>query len=160
MELGLGVGYSQLGHDRQENDAMGVSLDANFNNGFRAILNWVDMGDNNDLDISTHNSEQFIGVGLAYTAGDWTIAANWGEYSEEYDYSSSVKAKRNQSGHALVVNYDMGGSAEVQLGYTKADCRQNMIDGIIWYDHVFQHDDCFAGRQGDSRMSLGVAMSF
>ena len=159
MELGLGVGYSQLGNEREEDDAMGVSLDADFNNGFRAILNWVDMGDNNNLDNRSF-SEQYIGVGLGYTVDDWTFAANWGEYSEEYDFSSSLKANRRSSGYALVVNYDMGGGAEVQLGYTKADCLQQTIDGTLWFDHVFNHDDCFAGSLGDSRMSFGVAMSF
>ena len=47
MELGIGIGYSQRGHEREVNDALGVSLGANFDNGFRATLNWVDMGDVN-----------------------------------------------------------------------------------------------------------------
>ena len=157
MELGIGVGYSQLGHEREEDDALGVSLDANFNNGFRAILNWVDMGDNNGgTGFRNLAGEQYIGVGLGYTKADWTVAANWGKYSEDVD----LTIKPGQSGHAVVVNYDLGGDAEVQLGYANSKC--------IWFDRgsltfsspAVPGTDCADGGVGYSRISLGVAMSF
>ena len=151
MELGVGVGYSQLGHDRKEDDSIGVSLDADFNNGFRAILNWVDMGDAlND----NGNGEQYMGIGLGYTVDDWTIAANWGQISED---TPSTDDDPEQSGYALVVNYDLGGGAEVQFGYSKASCGE--------HGTVVAHADCnggtdhLTGVDGD-RISLGVAMSF
>ena len=56
------MGYSQLALDVNEDDAIGVSLDADFDNGFRAILNWIDMGDAGSRDVD----EQYIGVGLGY----------------------------------------------------------------------------------------------
>ena len=161
MELGLGVGYSQLGHDGDENSAIGVSLDANFNNGFRAILNWVDMGDNNRY-LLDRAGEKYIGVGLGYTMDDWTIAANWGKYSED----PPITHQRRQSGYAVVVNYDLGGGAEVQFGYAKSDCEivTTTLGGRI-FAPVNEIDECPRQSVGDSpenysRISLGVAMSF
>ena len=160
MELGIGVGYSQLGHERnKEDDAIGVSLDANFNNGFRAILNWVDMGDANDYSgydaagSRASAGEQYIGIGLGYSVDDWTIAANWGQLSEDIPGNDDPE----QSGYALVVNYNLGGGAEVQFGYSKASCGEN--------ETVTDHADCTGGTvhlrgvDGD-RISIGVAMSF
>ena len=149
MELGVGLGYSQLVHDEVEDDAVGVSLDANFDNGFRAILNWVDMGDGRDIDTL---AEQYIGLGLGYTMDDWTLAANWGKYSENRE--SGVDP--DQSGYALVLNYDLGGGAEMQLGYSKASCE-------IFHGYarpVNDNTDCSNNNINGSRFSLGVAMSF
>ena len=153
MELGLGLGYTQLGKDGKEDDALGVSLDADFNNGFRAILNWVDMGANeNDND----QGEQYIGLGLGYTVDDWTIAANWGEYSRDLPATDD---DYEQSGYALVVNYDLGGGAVAQFGYSKASCGEHGV--------VTDNSDCTHGTAPDTipvpdgdRISLGVAMSF
>ena len=153
MELGVGLGYTQLGKEGKEDDAIGVSLDADFNNGFRAILNWVDMGAANNTD---DNGEQYIGVGLGYTVNDWTIAANWGQISEDRPNTDNDP---EQSGYALVVNYDLGGGAEVQFGYSKASCGEHGV--------VTDNSDCRHGTapniidvpDGD-RISLGVAMSF
>ena len=71
------------------------------------------MGDGADQDPF---AEKYIGVGLGYAMDDWIFAANWGEYSED-----RVNEKDGYlSGYAIVVNYDLGGGAEVQLGYSKA----------------------------------------
>ena len=154
MELGVGLGYTQLDKEGKEDDALGVSLDAHFNNGFRAILNWVDRGAaNNTVD----QGEQYIGLGLGYTVDDWTIAANWGEYSRDVPGTDNDPG---QSGFALVVNYDLGGGAEVQLGYSKASCGEHGT-----FDIIDVNDDCDGGTEhlrnvdGD-RISLGVAMNF
>ena len=159
MDLGLGLGYAQLAHERKDNDAVGVSLDANFKNGFRAILNWVDMGDsyeNYAVRRLRQTREQYIGVGLGYAVDDWILAANWGQYSEDTPNTSS---DRGQSGYALVVNYDMGGGAEVQLGYANSDCATNTIGPVTFRDPVTV-TDCAEDGGGFSRISLGVAMSF
>ena len=147
MELGFGIGYSQLVHDEEENDAVGVSLDANLDNGFRAILNWIDMGDGRDQDPF---GEKYIGVGLGYEMDGWTFAANWGKYSEEQQNA----AVREQSGYAAVANYDLGGGAEVQFGYSKASCDDT--GGFIDAGHL----DCPVPNVDGDRISLGVAMSF
>ena len=156
MELGLGIGYSQLGRDGEEDEAVGVSLDANFNNGFRVILNWVDMGDVNTF-LPRGVGEQFIGIGLGYEFDDWTVAANWGEYSEMIPNEQD----RGQSGYALLVNYDLGGGADVQLGYSRTDCKWNTDSNNQSYnDYVVSGIVCADDGKGYSRASLGVAMSF
>ena len=169
MELGIGVGYSQLGHEREEDDALGVSLDADFNNGFRAILNWVDMGDTNGYDTTTSNEEQYIGIGLGYTMDDWTVAANWGKYSEKIPNNPAERNRRGQSGYSVAVNYDLGGGAEVQLGYTKSGCETASLDiggGTVLTNKAAatesaRNEDCAQDApEGYSRISLGVAMSF
>ena len=155
---GIGLGDSQLGHDRKEDAAIGVSLDANFNNGFRAILNWGDMGDNVTGILGVLNdqgtSEQYIGVG--YTVDDWTLAANWGQYAEDIPGTAN---DRGQSGYALVANYDLGGGAEVQLGYASTECETIAVENSTFVAPLADTD---CGDVGDSfsRISLGVAMSF
>ena len=148
MELGLGLGYSQLGHDRKDDSAVGVSLDANFNNGFRAILNWVDLGDPTGFG-SSDASKQYMGIGLGYTMDDWLIAANWGQISEDFPNDENDP---EQSGYALVVNYDLGGGAEVQFGYSKASCGE--------HGPVNDPADCTPPIDDGDNISLGVAMSF
>ena len=163
MELGFGLGYSKLNHEGEENYAIGASLDADFVNGFRAILNWVDMGDVNEHDNDGFD-EQYIGVGIGYTVNDWTIAANWGEYSEKHA-RPDLDLDRGQNGYAVVVNYDLGGGAEVQLGYSKSDCDVSVpVPGIVVSLGVDILGDCppaqFDIPEYFSRLSLGVVMSF
>ena len=147
MELGIGLGFTHHGHDTKEDTATGVSFDADFNNGFRAILNWVDMGDDNDS--GDDAGEEYIGIGLGYTVDDWTIAANWAQITEDVP---NIDEDYEQSGYALVVNYDLGGGAELQLGYSKASCGE--------FGSVRTNDDCDGGTVDGDRISLGVAMSF
>ena len=169
MELGLGVGYSQLGHldDNEEDSALGVSLDANFNNGFRAILNWVDMGDSvseggetrtDSIPIGDVWAEQYMGIGLGYTLDDWTFAVNYGQYTED---EPNTDDDPGQSGYAVVVNYDLGGGAQVQFGYSKSICEMNPNPtGDPEADAVFSGAACSTDNGENSALSLGVAMSF
>ena len=149
MELGLGIGYQQRNIDGDEDGAVGVSLDANFNNGFRAILNWVDLGDS-PAHANAHNedvAEEYMGIGLGYRMDDWIFAINYGQYSEPSPVNS------DQSGYGIAVNYDLGGGAEVQLGYSKSSCDNDY--GPV-YPEACGPDDPEEG----SALSLGVAMSF
>ena len=157
MELGIGIGYSQLGYEQEEDDALGVSLDADFNNGFRAILNWVDMGDSHDADGGFTGDEQYIGVGLGYILDDWTIAVNWGEYSEEIQ---NIEDDRGQSGYAVVVNYDLGGGAQVQFGYSKSTCDTRTVNNKQVAYPVISDAACRTAKSKNSALSLGVAMDF
>ena len=161
MELGLGVGYSQLGNDSAKDDAaLGVSLDANFNNGFRAILNWVDLGDMAGDDDTDDDAEQYMGLGLGYTLDDWTFAINYGQYTED---EPGTEDDPGQSGYAVVVNYDLGGGAQVQFGYSKSICEmnpQNTGDTDTVPDPVYAGANCDTGTGENSALSLGVAMSF
>ena len=100
--LGFGLGYQT----NSVFDVVGVSLAADFGNGFEAAVNY------SDLDGYMGN-DSHIGVGLAYSMDALTVAANWGEY----DYVGAG----SQDGYGLLVNYDLGGGATVQAGYGGGD---------------------------------------
>lgn len=106
IALGFGLGY-QTGGD-VDFDAIGVSIYADFGNGFEAALNYTDYDDAVGGD-GTH-----IGVGVAYTMDAFTFALNYGEY--DYDAAGA-----DSSGYGMVVNYDLGGGAVVQFGYGSSD---------------------------------------
>ena len=189
MQLGIGIGWSQRGHDGDKNEAMGVSLDADFGNGFRAILNWIDMGDSPDesgdnthirIEVDVQNNsnplyphgrpefdaERYIGFGIGYEMDDWTFAANWGQYSE--DQKNPDENDPGQSGWAVVANYDLGGGAMLQMGYSKSTC-EDWIPFVAGSNpfipdsggSVF-HEACGLGFQPTetSAFSFGVAMNF
>ena len=87
---------------------------------------------------------------------DWTIAANWGQYSED----DPGNPERGQKGYAAAANYDLGGGAEVQFGCSKSTCETETVNNRSIPYPVIDGIDC--GNAGDdfSRISLGVAMSF
>ena len=126
VTLGLGLGYTDYGSDA----AVGVSVDAKFGGGFRAILNYTDMGDSDFGGVP----ETHIGVGLFYTMDALAVGLNYGQYEE---------GTSTQSGYGLVANYDLGGGAVVQAGYGNTDSC-----GV------------YAGCSVGDTFSLGVAMSF
>ena len=190
MELGVGIGWSQLGYDGEDDEALGISLDAKFGNGFRAILNWVDMGDSPDheKDIAQWRAwdtagaladpnyqyniadedgpEQYMGIGLGYAFDDWLVAINYGQYTEDQPLTTEDPEQR---GFAVVVNYDLGGGAELQLGYSKSTCKAQIegvnVDNPDASDYfprsggAVYHGACNHNDE-NSALSLGVAMSF
>lgn len=91
VDLGFGLGYQENDLD----DIVGVSIDAQFAGGFRAILNYSDQDTTGD----------YVGIGLGYTMDALTVSANYGEFETGVD------------GYGLAVNYDLGGGAVVQFGY-------------------------------------------
>ena len=197
-ELDFGIGYTQLGHhpsqpgyDGEHDDALGISLDADFGNGFRAILNWVDMGDSPDHEkdivqwrvyqvagdmarpyaeggiAEEDGPERYMGIGLGYAIDDWTFAVNYGQYTEDQPDTTNDPEQR---GFAVVVNYDLGGGAELQLGYSKSICKAQ-----FWPEGASDNpaNDDYEARTGgsvyhracnhndeNSALSLGVAMNF
>jgi|TARA_B100000446_G_scaffold176561_2_gene188380 outer membrane protein OmpU len=103
IALGFGLGY-QDGGDTY-GDIVGVSVDANFHNGFEAVLNYWDQsagalgGTDND----------YIGVALGYTVDALSFTVNYGEFDT------------GSEGFGLAANYDLGGGAVVQFGYGDTD---------------------------------------
>ena len=165
--LGVGVGWQQReahdGNVGEVDDALGASLDAEFDNGFKIVLNWVDMGDSPEGlggGFDNTNPEEFTGLGLGYTIGDWFFAANYGRIREESWW------KPGQEGYGIAVNHDLGGGAELQLGFSESKCTKIISDptdgAIISGGAVYRaaDDRCFARGENDSAFSLGVAMSF
>ena len=67
---------------------------------------------------------------------------------------------RGQSGFAFVVNCDLGGGAEVQLGYANSECETITILNTTTIIAPITGTDCADDGKGYSRISLGVAMSF
>ena len=165
VQIGLGVGYQHRAHDGTENEVIGVSLDADFNNGFRAILNWVDMGDTVDTNYSLDNGsdfeEVFMGIGLAYIMDDWMFAVNWSQITE------GAPRNAGQEGYGVAVNYDLGGGADVQLGYSMSKCKKfidvpnaDLAGGPVYEDAALKCRANEAEETNYSTFSLGVAMSF
>ena len=188
MDLGFGIGWSQLGHDGEDDNALGASLDVEFGNGFRAILNWVDMGDSPDHEkdivhwraydpagaqanpdyayniAEEDGPEQYMGIGLGYVIDDWTFAVNFGQYTEDQPDTTNDPEQR---GFAVVANYDLGSGAELQLGYSKSTCKAQALGvgdvGDFDYEPrtggAVYHEACNHNDE-NSTLSLGVAMNF
>ena len=168
MRLGVGVGWQQRvevirdtgspsNQYRTQRDASGISLDAEFENGFRAILNWVDMG-HSYRNYNPDWPETFEGIGLAYAMDDWTFAANYGRQRTSGRNNSGNFLKLGQDGYGVAVNYDLGGGAEMQFGYHKTNCPAYDPPTI---GAITREADTACGNSlSQDAFSLGVAMNF
>ncbi|HGG63159.1 MAG TPA: porin [Rhodobacteraceae bacterium] len=103
VDLGLGLGYQS----DNVNDIWGLSVDAKFGGGFRAILNYSDL---DGKVVGGDAMDNHYGIGLGYTSGALTVSANYGKYG-------AVAANADHTGYGLAVNYDLGGGAVVMAGY-------------------------------------------
>ena len=130
VDLGLGLAY----HDYDVDSAWGLSVDAKFGNGFRAILNYSDLGDTDGGGVG----ETHTGIGLGYTSGAVSVEANYGIYDE---------GTNEQSGIGLAVNYDLGGGAVVMAGYGDSDCNLGGSGPVY-------------GCADESTWSIGLGLSF
>ena len=169
LRLGLGVGWQQraafdgnVGNESAVKDAFGASLDADLDSGFQIILNWVNMGDSPEkFNFSGTNfnnvaPEEFVGIGVGYEMDDWTFAANYGRITEEGPFYTG------QEGYGIAVNYDLGGGAELQAGYSKSSCKTFVSatnTGGSPYEDA--NERCrYDESDDDNAFSLGVAMNF
>jgi len=131
VDLGLGVAYQ----DYDTDSAWGVSVDAKMAGGFRAILNYSDLGDTDGGGVGeTHSA-----IGLGYTMNALTVSANYGQYDE---------GSNSQDGYGFAVNYDLGGGAVVMAGYGKSECGAAPV-----------YASCVANTSPDT-WSLGLGLSF
>ena len=104
-------------------------------------------------------------MGIGYTVDEWTFSVNYGQYTEDQPETTNDP---EQSGFAVVVNYDLGGGAEVQLGYSKSTCKAQTVGvgedpdadgyeprtgGGVYHGACNLNDE-------NSALSLGVAMNF
>ncbi|SIS63747.1 porin [Phaeovulum vinaykumarii] len=146
VALDFGLGYQQgaataIGPytlvSRTNGDVIGASVKADFGNGFLAGLNYssYDFEARDVTGVLTNTPDAtHMGLGVAYTTGPWTVAANYGKYDVD-----AVNA--DVTGYGLVVNYDLGGGAVVQAGYGATDFEAPAANDTESY-------------------SIGVAMSF
>ncbi len=119
VNLGVGLGYQTNG----DIELIGLSVDASMDNGLRAILNYTDY--------TNSAIESHVGVGLFYSMDAIAVGVHYGQF----DFVGGT----NRSGIGLVANYDLGGGATMQFGYSTSE------------PVVGDSTDLF---------SLGVAMSF
>ncbi len=98
VNLGVGLGYQSDG----TNDIIGISLDAQFDNGIRGILNY------SDLD-GLGGRDSHWGLGVFYSMDALSMGINYGVYDNTVGPDSE--------GFGLAVNYDLGGGAVVAFGY-------------------------------------------
>ncbi|KNG93507.1 porin [Pseudaestuariivita atlantica] len=128
LDLGIGLGYQTTDDLFVYDEIMGISVSTTFDNGLQAILNYSQASDSNTgaADV-TH-----MAIGLGYTMNALTIGVNYGQFDTPAG---------DFSGFGLAVNYDLGGGAAIQFGYSDSDAPAPFIS------------------RGD-QFSLGVAMSF
>ena len=92
---------------------------------------------------------------------DWMFAVNWNQITD--------RAPRNagQEGHGVAVNYDLGGGADVQLGYSMSKCKKfivvpnaDLAGSPVYEDAALKCRANEAEETNYSTFSLEVAMSF
>jgi outer membrane protein OmpU len=131
--IGIGVGYQEgvegTGVGGTTPTAAGISLAYSSDMGLSAVIIYTDYEDvvRNGGQVESH-----IGLGVAYTTGALTVAANYGEYE-------GTVAANDSNGFAINASYELGGGASVRFGY---------------------YDEEQAGGVKEDRYSLGLALSF
>jgi outer membrane protein OmpU len=129
-DLGFGIGFQTA----EDADAIGASINASLAAGLSAGLSYLTLDADDDSDIDGYDH---IGVGVGFTTGAIRLHANYGIY----DFDSGAE----ESGFGLAAGYDLGGGAEVQLGYGYSEAD----DGVDTTE-----DEDF------NTLSFGVSMSF
>lgn len=114
VRVNFGLGYQTVDTNAGVDvDIVGVSADARFANGFRAIVNYSDRDDMPDRINGTNVLvDSHWAIGLGYTLDAWTFAVNYGSFDTNLG---------DADGYALNVSYDLGGGAELQVGYSDED---------------------------------------
>ncbi|MEM1063933.1 MAG: porin [Pseudomonadota bacterium] len=135
VDLGFGLGYQTVDTGAIDGDIIGVSVDASFAGGFQAIFNYSTA----DVDVFAEDPEHF-GIALGYSVDALTVAVNYGDYSDWELRTDPGDA--DSSGLGLIVNYDLGGGAEIQFGVGDND--RDEADGGV----------------DTTTYSLGLALSF
>ena len=133
MDVGVGVGYQDDG----VNSVWGLSGSLAMSNGLSFALGYADLDGTSDTVGNGVPSDNWYGIGVAYTTGALTVGANYGKYT-----ATSASGLADPSGWGLVANYDLGGGAVAMAGYGSSD------NGGSGNGH------------GDKTWSLGLGMSF
>ena len=114
-----------------------ISADVALDNGLVAALQFTS-GDIGGVEDSTH-----IGVGVGYSVDNFSIHANYGQFSigDTFVGGGEGAADNSPSGFGLAASYDLGGGLSAHFGYGSSDLDTG-------------DDDTF------STYSIGFAMSF
>ncbi|GIT92657.1 porin [Jannaschia pagri] len=103
--IGFGLGYQT----RDDDEAIGLSIDAAFANGFAAGISYEDQ----EISGNAAASYDHVGIGVGYTTGAISLHANYGKF--DFDNGSET------DGFGLTAGYDLGGGASIQFGYGSTD---------------------------------------
>ncbi|MGB3406491.1 MAG: porin [Jannaschia sp.] len=114
-------------------DAVGFSVAGTFS-GVSAALSYISV--DGPVAAATFNYDH-VGIGLGYTTGPITVAANYGNF----DYDDGDE----KDGYALTAGYDLGGGASILFGYSDGTTKNGPVAGV---------------GVDESSYSLGVSMSF
>ncbi|WP_116085294.1 porin [Tropicimonas sp. IMCC34011] len=94
-----------------------------------------------------------FGIGMGYTFDAVTVHANYGQYDYEFDgFFDGGDGDITVSGYGLALGYDLGGGANVLLGYGAS---MASIDGDIEDDFEADEDDF-----DTDTYSVGLSMAF
>ena len=93
------LGFESDDDDTDDITVFGLSADLEFAQGIRVIGNYSDYDDLGD----------HYGIAVGYEFDAFTVAANYGKFDDLPDDSEA-------DGYGLIVNYDLGGGAELQAG--------------------------------------------
>jgi outer membrane protein OmpU len=147
MDVGVGVGVQ----DNGTNTVVGLSASAAMSNGFSVSLGYADL-DGTAFHSSSANGfsstvDSWAGIGVAYTQGPLTVAANYGTFD-----TVTVNGAADTSGadgYGIVVNYDLGGGVVAMAGWGHSDNPTTAAVGSgSWNGN------------GEDTFSLGLGMSF
>ena len=101
--IGIGVGLGHQTRSSANSSVSGASVSVDMGNGISFVVNTS--GKDVDGTRTTHN-----GVGVAYTAGDLTIAVNGGQKKHK------GMMNRNDSGAGFSAVYSLGSGVDFQVG--------------------------------------------
>ncbi|MBN2907467.1 MAG: porin [Rhodobacteraceae bacterium] len=90
-------------------DIVGVTVTADFNNGFVAGLEYSEWDMSGAVADANH-----VALSMGYTINAWSFGANWGKYDID-------GPNNNVEGYGLVAAYDLGGGASIHAGYGDSD---------------------------------------
>ncbi|WP_185962165.1 porin [Palleronia caenipelagi] len=137
-------------------EAWGISMSLGMDNGFQAIVNYSDydelyqtkVGDfdftgdgDNSLEVGAQELDKHYGIAMGYEFGELLVAANYGKF--DYDNAES-------RGWGLIMNYDLGGGASLQAGYSNSKVE---VDGLDAEDFGLDDDSV-------ETYSFGISMAF
>lgn len=106
---GFDVAAAVAYQDNNVNELWGVSGSVAMSNGFSVSAGYADLDGINDGVGNGIPVDSWYGVGVAYTTGPITVAANYGRYD--------AVAGSDPKGWGVVANYDLGGGMVAMAGY-------------------------------------------
>ncbi len=122
-------GSTLFGIARSEGDLIGTSLELELDNGFTGRINYSNFDGELDAVLSSATATLGVvvvsadlewdhyGIGLVYETGPFGVEVNYGKFDGNVEGIGDFEA----DGFGIAAIYDLGGGAEVQVGYGSGD---------------------------------------